>query len=151
MSTFPPIADYGFLSNCEQSCLVAPDGAVGGTWSYDGDSYDAMAIASAEGDIRLELAGTIPLGVISARCYGRTTLTEGQSAFVTLSWGGDHVPASLDEAFSALNTTVGFWRDWLSSAKIPDHPWKPYLDRSALTLKGLSYAPTGAIMAASTT
>ena len=28
MTTFPPIADYGFLSNCEQSCLVAPDGSV---------------------------------------------------------------------------------------------------------------------------
>jgi GH15 family glucan-1,4-alpha-glucosidase len=28
VSMFPPIADYGFLSNCEQSCLVAPDGAV---------------------------------------------------------------------------------------------------------------------------
>ena len=28
MSTFPPIAEYGFLSNCEQSCLVAPDGSV---------------------------------------------------------------------------------------------------------------------------
>jgi GH15 family glucan-1,4-alpha-glucosidase len=268
MSTFPPIADYGFLSNCEQSCLVAPDGSVewlclprpdspsvfaalldraagmfrfgpgnthvpqhrryvpgtmvlettwqtptgwmivqdflaigpvehkgrrpdyrrapadfgavgalvriatcisgrveavvncgpqfnygvaGGTWSYKGDSYDAMVIAAAEGDLHLEVAGTIPLGVMGARCYGRTTLTEGQSAFVTLSWGGDHVPANQDEAFSALNTTVGFWRDWLSSAKIPDHPWKPYLDRSALTLKGLSYAPTGAIMAASTT
>src|SRR5271170_6134900 len=27
-SGFPPIADYGFLSNCEQSCLVAPDGSV---------------------------------------------------------------------------------------------------------------------------
>ena len=27
MSTFPPIADYGFLSNCEQSCLVAPEGS----------------------------------------------------------------------------------------------------------------------------
>ena len=76
---------------------------------------------------------------------------QGQSAFVALSWGDDHVPANQDEAFSALNTTVDFWRDWLSSAKIPDHPWKPYLDRSALTLKGLSYAPTGAIMAASTT
>ena len=48
-------------------------------------------------------------------------------------------------------STVDFWRDWLSSATIPDHPWKTYLDRSALTLKGLSYAPTGAIMAASTT
>ena len=28
VSMFPPIADYGFLSNCEQSCLVAPDGSV---------------------------------------------------------------------------------------------------------------------------
>src|SRR5262249_56148926 len=28
MSTFPPIAGYGLLSNCEQSCLVAPDGSV---------------------------------------------------------------------------------------------------------------------------
>jgi len=27
-STFPPIAEYGLLSNCEQSCLVAPNGAV---------------------------------------------------------------------------------------------------------------------------
>src|SRR6266566_6776094 len=66
-------------------------GAAGGTWSYKGDSYDAMVIAAAEGDIHLEVAGTIPLGVMGARCYGRTTLTEGQSAFVTLSWGGDHV------------------------------------------------------------
>jgi len=28
MNTFPPIAQYGLLSNCEQSCLVAPDGSV---------------------------------------------------------------------------------------------------------------------------
>src|SRR5256885_5766265 len=28
MSNFPPIAEYGLLSNCEQSCLVAPDGSV---------------------------------------------------------------------------------------------------------------------------
>ena len=28
MSKFPPIAEYGLLSNCEQSCLVAPDGSV---------------------------------------------------------------------------------------------------------------------------
>jgi len=204
MSTFPPIADYGFLSNCEQSCLVAPDGSVewlclprpdspsvfgalldraagmfrfgpgnthvpqhrryvpgtmvlettwqtptgwmvvqdflamgpvqhegrrpdyhrapadfgavgalvrvatcisgrvevvvncapqfdygriGGTWSYQGDGYDAMTIAAAEGDGHLDLAGTVPLGVLGARCYGRTSLAEGQSAFVALSWG----------------------------------------------------------------
>jgi alpha,alpha-trehalase len=268
MSTFPPIAEYALLSNCEQSCLVAPDGSVewlclprpdspsvfgalldraagsfrfgpsnarvpehrryvpgtmvlettwatptgwmtvhdllvmgptqseerrvdyhrapsdfgavgalvriatcisgrveavvncaplfdygtaGGTWSYRGDGYGSMTVAPKEGDVQLELAGNIGLGVMGARGYGHTTLTEGQSAFVVLSWGGGNVPASQDEAFSALNTTVDFWRNWLSSAKIADHPWKPYIDRSALTLKALSYAPTGAIMAAATT
>jgi alpha,alpha-trehalase len=126
-------------------------GTTGGKWDYKGDGYDAMTIAPSEGDVRLDLSGTIPLGVLGARCYGRTTLTQGQSAFVALSWGDARVPASLDEAQRSLDTTVNYWRDWLSAAKIPDHPWKTYLDRSALTLKGLSYAPTGAIMAASTT
>jgi GH15 family glucan-1,4-alpha-glucosidase len=28
MSTFPPIADYAFLSDCENNCLVAPDGSI---------------------------------------------------------------------------------------------------------------------------
>jgi GH15 family glucan-1,4-alpha-glucosidase len=126
-------------------------GATGGKWNYKGDGYDTMTIASPDKDVRLELGGTIPLGVLGARCYGRTTLGAGESAFVALSWGDSRAPANLDEAFAALATTVDFWRDWLSAAKIPDHPWKPYIDRSALTLKGLSYAPTGAIMAASTT
>ncbi|MBV9095114.1 MAG: glycoside hydrolase family 15 protein, partial [Streptosporangiaceae bacterium] len=126
-------------------------GAAGGTWTYKGDGYDSMTVAPEHGDIRLDVAGNIRLGVLGARCYGRTTLSEGETAYVTLSWGADTVPGSTEEAVKALNTTVDYWRDWLSAAKIPDHPWRPYLDRSALTLKGLSYAPTGAIMAAATT
>jgi alpha,alpha-trehalase len=126
-------------------------GAAAGTWSYTGKGYNAMTVAPQEGDLRLTLAGSIRLGVLGARGYGRKTLTQGQSAFMVLSWGDANVPASQDEAFKALNTTVDFWRDWLSAARVPDHPWKPYIDRSALTLKALSYAPTGAIMAAATT
>jgi alpha,alpha-trehalase len=126
-------------------------GTAGGTWSYQGEGYNAMTVAAKEGDVQLELAGSIRLGVMGARGYGRKTLTEGQSAYMVLSWGDKNVPASQDEAFTALNTTIDFWRDWLATAKIPDHPWKPYLDRSALTLKALSYKPTGAIMAAATT
>ena len=126
-------------------------GVAGGTWSYRGEGYVSMTAAPEEGDLRLDLAGNIRLGVFGIRCYGRTTLTDGESAYVTLSWGAGSVPGSWEEAAAALNATVGYWRDWLSAAKVPDHPWRPYLERSALTLKGLSYAPTGAIMAAATT
>ena len=126
-------------------------GSVGGTWVYPGDGYDRITIAPKEGDLQLDVAGSIRLGVLGARCYGRTTLTEGESAYVTLSWGSETVPGSQEEATAALNATVSYWRDWLGAAKVPDHPWRTYIDRSALTLKGLSYAPTGAIMAAATT
>ena len=73
-------------------------GSVSGTWSYSGDGYDAMTIAAPEGDMRLNLASSIPLGVMGARCYGRTTLTQGQSAFITLSWGDSRAPANQDDA-----------------------------------------------------
>ena len=134
------------------NCVPVFDyGTAEGKWSYKGEGYDGMTVASEEGDMRLELTGSFGLGVLGARSYGRTTLTEGQSAFIVLSWGDAKVPAEQDETFQALNTTVAYWRDWLSAAKIPDHEWKPYIDRSALTLKALSYAPTGAILAAATT
>ena len=268
MTRFPPIGDYAFLSNCEQSCLIAPDGAVewlclprpdspsvfgalldrtagsfrfgpadaqvpqnrryvpgtmvlettwqtptgwltvhdllvmgparrdqrradyyrapadtgavgvllrlatciggrvevlvncvprfnygttGGQWSYRGDGYESMSVTPRDGGLPLDIAGNIQLGVLGPRCYGRTTITEGQAAFVSLSWGEPGVPGSHEEAFGVLHRTIGFWRDWLSTARVPDHPWRIYIDRSALTLKGLSYAPTGAIMAAATT
>ena len=44
-----------------------------------------------------------------------------------------------------------FWRAWLRDGDFPDHPWRIHLQRSALVLKGLTYAPTGAILAAPTT
>jgi alpha,alpha-trehalase len=126
-------------------------GTVEGTWSYQGEEYQQMTVAPAEGDLRLDVAGNIRLGPLGIRSYGRTTLAEGESAYVTLSWGASRVPASWEEAAAALDATIGYWRGWLSTARLPDHPWRPYLERSALTLKALSYAPTGAIMAASTT
>ncbi len=50
-----------------------------------------------------------------------------------------------------LDYTSHFWRDWLDDGRFPDHPWRIYLQRSALVLKGLTYAPTGAMVAALTT
>ena len=120
------------------------------SWEYDEAEYHSMsAVVSGDGP-SLKVTSSIQLGAAGARCYGRTTLDEGSSAFVALSWEGEG-PTNQDEAVHELATTVAYWRDWLSVGKFPDHPWRAYLERSALTLKGLSYAPTGAIMAASTT
>ena len=109
-----------------------------------------MAVKPPAGEPALALTSSLRLGVAGARCYGRTNLDQGQTAFVALSWGGAP-PASVQEAEAQLDDTVAYWRDWLATATFPDHPWRSYIERSALTLKGLSYAPTGAIMAAATT
>src|SRR5438552_1537738 len=50
-----------------------------------------------------------------------------------------------------ITRTLHFWRDWLAGGRFPDHRWRSYLQRSALTLKGLTYVPTGSTVAAATT
>jgi len=50
-----------------------------------------------------------------------------------------------------MASTTGFWRDWLGRARLPDHRWRQPIERSALTIKGLTYMPTGATVAALTT
>jgi GH15 family glucan-1,4-alpha-glucosidase len=75
----------------------------------------------------------------------------GQTAFVALSWSRHGGPKTFDEAYERLVKTADYWHEWLARGKFPDHPWRTYLQRSALVLKGLSFAPTGALLAASTT
>jgi GH15 family glucan-1,4-alpha-glucosidase len=133
----------------EVNCLPLFDYAKSqGEWEFDGPGYRRVKVS--EGEVSLTLSGSIPLGVGGARCTGRTTLQAGESAFVALGWN-DAVPTTLDEALGQLHQTEDFWRNWMSMATFPDHRYRPYIERSALALKGLSYAPTGAIMAAATT
>ena len=121
-----------------------------GMWSYEGEGYETMSVCPPVGDPSSRFARPSVLAPPAPRCYGRSTLAKGESAFVALSWSGRH-PDDLAAAQAQLDATVTYWRDWLSNGTFPDHPWRIYLERSALTLKGLSYAPTGAIMAAATT
>src|SRR5204862_7783612 len=66
--------------------------------------------------------------------------------------GTEHgAPRSYDDAYRRMSYTADFWHDWLAHGEFPDHPWRIFLQRSALTLKGLTYAPTGAMCAAPTT
>jgi GH15 family glucan-1,4-alpha-glucosidase len=125
-------------------------GVATGTWDYDGDGYTSMTGRPPAGDPALSVTSSLRLGSAGARCYGRSTLQKDETAFVALSWTG-HPTANAEEAQHQLDSTVSYWREWLSNGTFPDHPWRSYMERSALTLKGLSYAPTGAIMAAPTT
>ncbi len=84
--------------------------------------------------------------------HGRRSLKEGERAFCSLSWAEELAsPADVDEAAAHLAATTQFWRSWLGRARIPDHRWREPIVRSALAIKGLTYMPTGATVAALTT
>ena len=123
-------------------------GARRGTWSRDGDR--TARVRHPDGGVELSLTGDLRLGIDGDRVRARTVLREGDEVFVALSWSGSRPPTDLAEAREGMATTATFWRDWLARGCFPDHPWRAHLQRSALVLKGLIYAPTGAMVAAAT-
>ena len=136
------------LLNCEP----APDYARGTmSWEYETEGY-GKAIAHIEGsDMPLRLTTDLRVGFEGKRAHAATTMHEGDERFVALSWSEHEAPQSYEEAADRMWRTQEYWREWLNHGVFPDHPWRIHLQRSALTLKGLTYAPTGALMAAATT
>jgi GH15 family glucan-1,4-alpha-glucosidase len=132
-------------------CLPQFDyGRLPGAWSYTGDGYGSAVVRCDGFDHELRLTTNIQLGLVAARAYARANLQEGESMFAALSWG-ESAPATIEEAHAESVGTAKHWRHWVKGGTFPDHPWRSSLERSALTLKGLSYAPSGAVMAAATT
>ena len=120
-------------------------------WEYTDRGYH-QGVATADGsDLRLTLTTDMRLGFEGGQASARTLLKEGDVRYVALSWGGVEPPADYADAYSRLVWTAHHWQHWLARGQFPDHPWRSYLQRSALTLKGLTYAPTGAVTAAGTT
>ncbi len=120
-------------------------------WEYEGDGYH-RATATAEGcELGLTLTSDLNLGFEGPQARARTTMRDGDVGFVALSWSEHGGPTTYEEAYAAQVRTADYWHEWLSHGEFPDHPWREHLQRSALTLKGLTYAPTGAMVAAATT
>lgn len=133
-------------------------GQAGGLWSYTGSGYRAARVqaaledsSTAEAAAGLELDTSLRLGFEGSAALADTTLREGQAGYVALGWSATAPPASLDEADRLVDQTSRYWRNWVGRGVFPDHPWREHLQRSALTLKGLTYAPSGAMIAAATT
>ena len=125
-------------------------GARPAEWS-GGELGEAVA-RGAEGE-ELRLTSDMELTLDGGAARGRMRLREDETGFCALSWGETDLggPRSAPEALERMDSTTEFWRAWLRDGEFPDHPWRVHLQRSALVLKGLTYAPTGAIVAAPTT
>jgi GH15 family glucan-1,4-alpha-glucosidase len=115
----------------------------------EGASHTADATGPS---LTLRLHTDMALGVEGSRVRARRTLRVGDRIFCSLSWAeGFAAPDDVDDAMRRVDTTIAFWRDWLDKARVPDHRWRHPIQRSALAIKGLTYMPTGATVAALTT
>jgi GH15 family glucan-1,4-alpha-glucosidase len=107
----------------------------------------------ASASLRLALTSTVPIEVDGPDVWALFKLHEGEAAVFTIDKiGGDVAPrfCAVAEAEREFNATVRYWRRWLSRSRYRGR-WREMVHRSALTLKLLTYAPTGAIVAAPTT
>jgi GH15 family glucan-1,4-alpha-glucosidase len=126
-------------------------GSVRANWDYVGPTYHHARATGEGAGLDVELNSSMRMGFEGSRVNGRTTLRENDTAYVSMSWSEHGGPKSFHEAYERMDRTSEYWREWLSRGAFPDHPWRSLLERSALTLKALQYAPTGAIIAAPTT
>jgi alpha,alpha-trehalase len=124
-------------------------GRVVGEWTLGADRHHARANGDGQA---VELQTDLLLGIEGGRARARHVLRAGETAYCALGWSEQaHLPTTVEEASGQLDATTNFWRNWLAQAAIPDHELGPLIERSALTIKGLTYMPTGATVAALTT
>jgi len=135
----------------ELVCEPAFDyGTVGAEWSLAGEDRHAADAGGAGQTIRLQTG--MELGIEGNAARARHTLHQGDQTYCSLSWAeGLASPTDLDDANARIAATTRFWRDWLARARRVDHRFREPLERSALAIKGLTYMPTGATVAALTT
>ena len=122
-----------------------------GQWNHTDRGFNQVVTEPDGMDLTLTLTSDMRIGIEGPSAQARTLLREGDTRFCALSWGRHVPPSSYAEANQRMRWTENHWRHWLARGNLPDHRWRSYLTRSALTLKGLAYAPTGAIAAAATT
>lgn len=103
--------------------------------------------------LTLGLTTTAPLECDGLDVWSHFKLLEGESHVFALDHITDEVPTRScprAEAQEQAEATIRFWRRWLAGSRYHGR-WREMVNRSALVLKLLTYAPTGAIVAAPTT
>jgi GH15 family glucan-1,4-alpha-glucosidase len=125
-----PRFDYG---RADADIAVVDDGAV-----------------FASPDLTTALSARVPFERTEAGVRATFVLEQGQSATFVLEQGDQPRPYSEDDTRDLFNETVDYWLRWISAARYQGR-WREIVRRSALTLKLLTYKPSGALIAAATT
>jgi GH15 family glucan-1,4-alpha-glucosidase len=109
------------------------------------DREDEAVALSAPDSVRWEVVGE------EGRARARLTLKSGELAWFVLRYDDDEVhPVASYESERKFEATIAFWDEWVSRIQYRG-PFRAEVERSALVLKLLFYAPTGAVVAAATT
>src|ERR1700730_1074959 len=108
-------------------------------------------LSAIAGPERVVLRTPAPLRGENLKAVGHFTVTAGETVPFVLSYGPSHLPLPpAVDPDRALRLTETFWRRW-SDRCASAGPWADVVKRSLVVLKGLTYAPTGVIVAAPTT
>jgi GH15 family glucan-1,4-alpha-glucosidase len=132
----------------ESDLIIRFDYGISIPWVY---RIDETTLAAVAGPNRLVLRTPSPLHGEDMRTVGRFTVKKGEGVPFVLTYSPSHVPPPMPISVeAALDETEKFWRGWAKQNKAAGKYIEP-IKRSLLTLKGLSYRPTGGIIAAATT
>ena len=103
------------------------------------------------GPDRIVLTGEVPLRGEGLSTVAEFSIGAGETASFVMTYSPSHHPPSRAvDAAAAMNDTESFWNEW-SGRCTYDGDWRDPVQRSLLTLKALTYRPTGGIVAAATT
>ena len=103
----------------------------------------------------LVLSSPVPLVIEGSDARARLSLSEGEVLRFSLqhspSWGQPARVWSQDEIAARLDDTVSAWQTWSDLHQAYEGPWRDLVHQAGRVLRGLTYQPTGAIIAAATT
>jgi GH15 family glucan-1,4-alpha-glucosidase len=112
---------------------------------------DGGGLRAISGPDKVVLCTSVPLDNRDMKTRARFEVEAGQTASFVLTHSPSHLEAPAPaEPRRALEATERFWREWAGRCSAGG-PWAAQVRRSLITLKALTYAPTGGIVAAPTT
>lgn len=112
---------------------------------------DSSGMSAVAGPDSVYITTEAPLEGRDMKTHSDFTVSAGQRIPFVLTWQHGHLPRpQAADAEDALRGTAQFWAEWSSRSKAAG-PYRDAVQRSLITLKALTFAPTGGIVAAATT